>query len=244
MDVHLEYGDYVHPSGEVVVVITRRTIRGEDDVATEEVINWQIAGRLEAANQAALTTALQELEAGYAEDGGDIGLYLSDGTPTAHVILSAQTSGGVMVTNRPEYPIGEGAQYANYRDFRIGIEAKIPINFVPGGSSTIISQETLDITGDGGPAFVIREQLVGKPIPYQTKQFTKTSATQSGYAEGYGRYPFTAAPIFPQWLKRDVSRVKYMPPGRTMSGPSSKQRFRIEWTYVFESPGPENGSSF
>ena len=47
---------------------------------------WQLKGRIHAANAAAPTSAIQALQAAYAIDGVDTGLYCDDGTPTAHVL--------------------------------------------------------------------------------------------------------------------------------------------------------------
>lgn len=244
MEVYLKYGNYSHPSGQTVVTISRQVTHDAYGSPQHETQIWQIAGRMEADTQAALTTALQALDAAYSVDRYDIGLYLEDGTPTAHRLLSGSTITGTLVTNRPEYPTGEGAQYSSYRDYRITVQGTIPIINVPGGESLISSQETLEITGDGGASFVVREQLVGLPIAYQVKQRTKTTATQAGYAEGYGKYPFAAQPFNNLWLKRELSRVKYIPPARTYTGASSKQVFRVEWTYLFESPGSLGNPNF
>lgn len=242
--MYLRYGNYQHASNEVSYSITRSVSHNADGSAEKETRRWALAGRLHADTPAALTAAFAALDAAYASDGYDIAFYEDNGTKTALFINNADTMNGVQVVSRPECPDGSGGQYTTYLDYRIAIEADLPIYPQSSGIALIISQETLDIQGDGGPAFVIREPLIGTPVPMQVKQRTKVIATQTGYAEAYGNYPFAGVPFAPQWLKRDRSGVRLVPPSRNFAGAASNQKYRIEWNYQFESPEPLNGSSF
>ena len=121
------YGSYSHANNEVEVQIAQRGIRSARGFVQFIRHTHEITGKLQAANQAALTAAINSLKTAYSTDGLNAGLYLDDGaTATSHVLISALAIGGVRVVAGPNFPAGTGAEYSTFRTYRITLQADYP----------------------------------------------------------------------------------------------------------------------
>ena len=151
------YGSHSHATNSVGLRIYYRTIYDRFHRRMGDVQTWHVAGVVQAATQAALTTALTALEAAYGTDFGDI--TLKDNTPanTAHVTTSANTFSGVQVAHFG-YPKGSwdmqteyGVGNANKRTF----EAILTADFRSGGGGSLYAyREKVTRIGTGGPVNV------------------------------------------------------------------------------------------
>lgn len=227
----LKYGTYTHAHHECAIVITRRaqfSPRGHRRFVRE---TWQIAGWLHGANPAELTGAIAALRTAYAATGVDAGLYLDDGqTPTDHVLLSAQTLGGVRV-RALDFPHGTGAEYSTFRSYQITLEADFPE-----ASPTLWDfAEALTFQGTGGPRRLFLETLDGVPQLQLVAAQTTYRAVQRGRAVGSSGYPVLALPLWPGEEHLDRRQVTYVAPER--HGPDLVH-YIITWQYSFESATP------
>ena len=236
----LKYRTYSHPVSEASIVISMDPQRNERGVwyATRE--KWTIDGLLQADTQALLTTAIEDLEAGYGVDGGDLTLFLPDGTTeTAHKIKSADTIGGTRVTLLT-YPEGKGAEYSTFRTYRLEVEADMRIG---DGPTLLFWDEVLNFTGNTGPRFGYLDVLNGLPQKQLLHQRTTQKVSQSGRAVGHFGYPLYAAPIWPAAEHLDQRRTtKKLPQRRGSGAAASDVSYEVTWEYAFESNVPLIGN--
>ena len=202
----LTYGNYSHPNGTCAVVTSSNTVFTASGIPAMTTTRVGIEGNLladsslstAAALTADLTTKIQALEAAYKQVGVDLILTDENGTLTAHVIRNSETLGGIRVIEPPHYPYGSGAEYANYRRFRVGLEADI---LPTGGNQPIylMFQETLTLSG-GGPEYAWTAPIIGMPQRQIVRQQITYRAVQSGFAVGFRQRPTPPLPLWPNAL--------------------------------------------
>lgn len=232
--MYLKYGNYQHAANEASVVISKQQVFSEAGIVRGLRERWDIQGMLEAADQGALTAAIDELSAAYATGAQDVGFYFDGGQPTSHRIISANTNGGVRVVVPPSFPQGKGAEYSTYRNYTIALEAE----WLDPNASLLSWHETIRFQG-GGPQFAHLEPINGQPVKQLLKQATTFRATQSGEAVGYLYYPAPALPLWPAAEHIDRREIRYELP-RRMGPPGSGTytQYKVSWSYSFEDAGP------
>jgi len=232
--MYLKYGNYQHAANEASVVISKQQVFSEAGIVRGLRERWDIQGMLQAADQAALTAAIDALTAAYAIQAQDVGFYLDNGQPTSHRITSAATNGGVRVIAPPSFPRGQGAEYSTFRNYTIALEAE----WLDPQATLLAWQETIRFQG-GGPRFAYLEPINGQPVKQLLKQATTFKATQSGDAVGYAAYPVPALPIWPDAEHTDRREIRYELP-RRMGPPGNPTytQFKVSWSYSFEDSGP------
>jgi len=232
--MYLKYGNYRHADNEASVTISKEGIFGPGGMARGVRERWTIRGRLQAADQAGLTSAIDALTAAYAVQAQDVAFYLDNDQPTSHAISSAAANGGVRVVVPPSFPEGSGAEYSTFRNYTISLEAELL-----DVAATIVSwNEVLSFQG-GGPRFAHLELINGLPQKQLLKQFTTFRATQTGEAVGHLGYPVPAVPMWPAAEQVNLRQIRYELPKRT--GPPGQPfytEFKVTWTYNFEDAGP------
>lgn len=204
---------------------------------------WNIEGEILADTQAAITTALNQLESYYNRDGGDAILYLPDGTTSYHVLRSRDTLSGVR-SGFIFYPDGDGAEYVNGRRWALELSADYGRNAFDGNQNNSLLSfiESLTITGNGGPEFVVRTTRNTRPIKQVVSQSTPYAANQSGQATGYYGYPQVPPPIWPDALINPSSAITKVSPQQSGSGSGADLTvYQVSWNYQFSSPTPLRG---
>ena len=183
----LTYNAYTHADGEVTITISKRP-NFERGVAVSVTESWTIDGVIQAADAAALSTALTNLELAYSANGGNLSL-----GGTAHTLTSSNCIGGTRVTSF-EYPKGDGAEYVTFRTYKIVIEGDLALT----ETTALLTEftETVTLSG-GGPKWVLLTPANGPPQRQQTRARMPYVARQSGSAVGYGQYPTPPGPIWP-----------------------------------------------
>lgn len=242
--MYIQYGNYQHAIGEGAIRVTRRTEYSRANQLTGVRVRFEMQGRIQIddtgdplANQAAMTDALNGLEAAYAVDGYDFGLYEDDGTPTQHVLLNATTLGGVKVTSPLCYPVGAGAEYSTFRNYELAVEG-----FVPNVLAGVVDwQETVRWSG-GGPDYVFLQTLAGPPQKQLRVEQTTYKAVQSGYAVGNLSYVSPPGPLWPYALQPMASSVTQASPERMGPLNIPYRNYRTTWTYSFEDVAPLFGA--
>jgi hypothetical protein len=195
---------------------------------------WDIQGMLQisdqgtaAANQAAMTTEIDALEAAYAENDKDIGFYDDSDNLTSHFIDSSATRTGVRVIQPPSFPVGGGAEYSTFRTYQFQVEADHPFS----GPALISWTEAVSFEGTGGPVWGFLQPING----FAQQQLFSERSTQLGYqrgrAVGNGVYPAVPGPMWPTAEHEEVRSIAYEVP------PDNSKRRTVTWLYTFEAIG-------
>lgn len=234
----ITYGNYAHDANENWFQIQAR-FRHNKLGRPQSIINrWTIYGtKVQLDNDvASLTTKLAALEAAYSVDGGDLRVYLNDGsTLTQHYLLNSGTVNGVQVlgisyVDRDPRSGQSACEYVNKRTYRIILEAEV----VDADAYPLLSwEETVIGVGTGGPIFVQKGALTGPPQRQIIQQQSSFSAIQIGRAVGYLGYPTQiASPIWPNDEHLERRRIE---PGTPDFGLVRNTGWPISWRYEFES---------
>lgn len=226
----LQYGNYVHATNEAEVTISRLPTYNDGGLLQGYLETWRIRGILQAADQTALSIAINQLNAAYAVQDRNLGLFFDSGAATSHVLLSAQSIGGVRVIDGPNYPVGTGAEYSTFRSYEIAVEAE----FRNAQRGLLAWTESLSFSG-GGPRFVMQQPLDGLPVRQRVAESTPYLVQQSGSAVGNLTYPIPSAPLFPADEHVDQRRIDRGQPRRHGS---SYSEWPISWSYSFEAAAP------
>lgn len=244
----LKYGSYTHDQDEAAIAISKTTNFNNIGIAFSYTERWAITGRLMVADtgdpdvdQPALTTAINSLVAAYNVDNRDLTLLRNTGaTPTSHRLVSQAAIGGTRVVERPHFPEGSGAQYSTYRDYRIVVEAEIPVS--QAGDEIVEWHETLSFTGTSGMRTVHLELRTGLPQKQIVSQRTVAKATQSGRAVGRRGYLLPQPPIFPADELFYARQVTYeSPEAKGIGSTRVYVDWPTEWRYEFESAAALGG---
>ncbi len=237
--MYLKYGNYQHAAGECTLTgITRQTAMTPNGIAYAIRERWNIMGRLQiadqgtpAANQAAMTVALNALIAAYKLQGRDLGFYDDAGNLTSHVMRTSQTESGVAVIQQPSFPIGKGAEYSTFRTYTMSLEGSYSI-----ATGSLISwAESVSIRGTGGPVWGFLQPLTGSPQQQLFSQSSTVIAVQRGSASAVHNYPSIPSPLWPGQEHEELRDVEHVVPAD-----NSGQR-TIKWSYTMEFDGPVYG---
>jgi hypothetical protein len=236
--VFFRYGSYQHASGEVNLTITKESVRSPRGTQDLERITYALAGVLilaDGATQADYDAAIATLEAAYAVDGQNAGLYLDSGAPTQHILYSANALGGVRVMRPPSFPRGEKGEFATMRSYTIQLQA----DFLDNSAGNLKEYaETIRFIGTGGPRFVIQQPMNGQPVKQFVSDQTPCRAVQSGNAVGRFQVPGFPGPIWPDAEHQDLREISPSAP-KFINGAYTD--WGVSWSYHFEDVAPLTG---
>lgn len=199
---------------------------------------WTIEGRLEGSSQAAISTAIDALEAGYLKSVDRFVLELDNGDDSSHVINAADTIDGIRVTKPPFYPVGRGAEYATFRNYAVQVSATVATGAF--GSEFMAFRETVTYSG-GGTRDVIMTPLIGSPVRVRTATQTPILIVQEGALVSLRirRNPLTVSfPLFPALLLEDRTIIQHGTARSHLVGFSRvNTQFPSTWRYEMASVG-------
>lgn len=234
--MYAKYGSYQHATNEVGLRrIEKNAGKASGGQVTTEVRQWTFGGFLQAATPLALTSAIQAMERAYAVHGLDWGMYEDNGTPSAHVLLSASAFGGVQVVSGPNWLDGQG-EYTTFRSYEITVKAEYQVG---GGVNFSQWRESISFEGDGGPIYRFIPTING---PWQKQMVNERStyrAYQQGSIVGIFSAPDFPGPAFPDAEHREQRRVSR--DGPTFDG-TKYSNFGVNYSFVFESNSPLAGT--
>ncbi|MEW4564720.1 hypothetical protein AB1K70_19425 [Bremerella sp. JC770] len=231
--MYLRKGEYTHPIGEPQIAISKRPILDRGGIPVAHTVTWAIQGMLLGSGQADLDAQIEAFTAAYARQNEDVVLLLSDGvTQSQHTLKVRDTRGGVYVTQGPDFPKGDGPEYATRRSFAVQLSAEVPVD----GSAGAVMHftETLSTSG-GGPRVTHVETALGFPIKQHLRRATTYHAAQSGTATGYASYPNVPPPIFGQANLTQAPSITRRSPEWVGN---QARNFTVSWKYQFESAYP------
>lgn len=190
-----------------------------------------------ASTQLILNTGILGLKAGYSRNGQDLAILFDDLSLTNHVLISATTIGGTMVTNGPDFPEWRGVELGTVRTYSITVEGDV-YNI---GNYLLDFTESLEFEG-GGPMIAFLQTLTGLPQKQQTAESTPYRVRQEGSAVGLYAYPNPAAPIWPAALERAPTLRKGSPKRSGLIGAPVYTEFPVSWSYQFADVAPLVGN--
>lgn len=226
--IRLQYGDYEHPLSEAAVSISRRP--EFDDSGNDFAIRniWSIQGELLGTSQADISTQIQQLEDAYSQQNRNVRLEFEGGQATAHQINVQDTIDGVRVSAGPSYPVGQGAEYANFRTYTIQIEALVKTGK---GTSLIFWDEVVGSTG-GQPRDILIETLNTIPIRQRVADATTVIVTQTGRAMSNIGWPIAPAPVLPNEAILQQRITRRAPQETFSDGFATRRLWETTWSYV------------
>lgn len=225
-----KYGFYSHAENEVLLTTQKRPVYSARGLRQATRVTYQLSGQILSDSASNLAVSIAALESAYSVDGYSFGLFYGDGSATSLYVNSADTLGGTRVVAGPEYPKGDGSEFATSRTYTITLEADYPATVDP----LLDYRETVSLFG-GGQSFVHLQTLTGPPQKQIVAQQTVYRAEQSGSSIGYGIWLPPPAPLWPYaelQPQRRISRTSPRVTGRSVS------EFLTEWSYAFESATP------
>lgn len=237
-----KYGSHWHAHSEVGIRWESQWLFDTFRRRHGEKIRITIVGVLRADSQAALTTAMQTLEAAYDNDYKDFKLYLDDGTTeSAHVLLNSDTFGGVKVVAGPNYingPWSGRPEYANQRTYFIVLQGERRY-----GTGLYSWKERLVIRGTGAPKWKYSPQMVGDPQAQTLQTSTSFHYIQEGAAIGHDDYPAPPGPLYPGIEHGDERVIIYETPQEQVYG-SNPRLPTTQWKYIMEAVVSQGFSAF
>lgn len=236
--MRLVAGSYPHAENEAAVTIAKSRTRNEAQQSIEEKVVWTITGQVHGTDQATTTAAVRALESAYAQDYIDLVLYLDDGSTIAHQLRNAGSTSGVLITQPPSFPVGQGAENSTFRTYTITAEASYALE--PQGDSNdeqlLTFTETVQISG-GGPVYAWFEGTTGAPERQKVRERSLCRVSQSGQATAKRGYPRIPSPIFPEWLIADPVFGYTSPQLRG----TTFENYGVSWQYEFAAPSRLDG---
>ena len=230
--MQLTYGSYQFPASGVTIAISRQAKLTDAGVRYGYTETWRCRGLLEGSSQAALASAIAQLELATSVEFGDLLFFHNDGSLSAHGAISSGTFSGVRVVGPVSYPEGQGAEYATYRTFEVTFEFDV----LYGAVGIISWVESVSFAG-GGPRINFLETLNTLPVKQTLALAVPYMATQSGSAVGTLSYPRPPQPNWPGALKV-APKITEKAPKRRGNGFTEWQ---VDWAYEFESATPLSG---
>lgn len=234
----LKWGGYSHDDNECWFSINRRLVLGQTGtpLLTEE--RWTIHGVKIASTAAELTTALNELEAAYRDQGRDLVFVDNDGANTTHVLRNEDCLNGTRVIGPVRYPggvpgvWGSRTEYAGLRYYQITVAGERIVEGLD-ESVPVVWNESIRYSG-GGPKYVMSGAITGQAQVQQTMEQVPVRAVQMGYAEGLYTWPQFPGLLPLGYYNPEESYQEQSSPKQW--GQNQNMRFPIRWKYAYDSP--------
>lgn len=233
--MQLVIGQYSHALNEAAVAFQKRPLVTGYGLVYGIEETWSVSGFIQAADQASLLTALNTLEIAYQTNGVTLKLLANDGS-VARQLPGATTLGNTRIEGGINYP-EDGSRDAEFSTFRRYTARVVGVYPTVNNDVTLAWSEVLQVTGTGGPRFVVQQPLTGLPQAQQVAAATPWRAVQIGQAVGLHAWPNPPGPIYSTCEHLDQREIKPGQPKRSGAGfGTNYTEYPIEWRYVFENP--------
>lgn len=180
-----------------------------------------------------VTTYINDLSAAFDTDGLDFGLYHSNGTPTAHFLLSSDPTSltGNQVVYK-SFPASDGGEYASGREFAYAIRN----TFNAAETSLIEYQETVEQSGTGAAPLRFDFHNGFAPTLRKTAPAGVVITRHSGHAISLATWLDPPAPLYSWPIEDESARVVRRTGPRRW--PQGFTGYRIDWSYTYLSLAP------
>lgn len=189
-------------------------------------------GELIYADTSTIVSHIDAVESALSQDGGDF-TYTVGGVLAHSLRNTSDCLTGVRVINR-SFPKGTPEQLASTRSFSFTLQANYDVT---GGDDTIQWQESIEVTGTGGPYWIVVETVFG-PVRFDLSIATAQYYRQYGSAIGFSSYPVPPPPISYTGefgYKRRITNTSGINQGTQI------KFFRTSWAYYLAAD-PRNGT--
>lgn len=230
----LKYGSYSFAAGSVEITTDIEPIWNDGGQLIAQRKRVNVSGYLDGDGPAAITSAMQQLEAALAVVHQDLIFYTDDAgtSESATLLRNAGSISGVQIDRGPGYPQGKGPIYATYNYFSFSAWAEYP--FSSAGNALLSWTETVELWG-GGPLRDVFPCLNALPQEQILWPATPFEAVQRGTIVGYLAYP-PAPPCFaPAKMVNFPGRFSRRSPKRRGGGFTE---FPVDYQYVMKSATP------
>lgn len=237
--MYFQYGDYIHPAGEVNLVRFDVHMRPSPrNMRASTVFRMHLEGMFRGDTQAEIHARVTALVNAYATDYHDATLYHDDGTPTQYQLLDSHPAAitGVRVIER-SWPRGGPVEYATQRTFSVTLESELDES--PSTSQCLDWHEELKFVGNTGPLWEMVRFPHIKPRRVDICDFTEMRITQRGYSLGSVGYILPFGALWPDWEHKD-QRV-LIPTTPKFQGKAHRY-YRMDWAYFMELPDYTEGT--
>jgi hypothetical protein len=233
--MYLKFGSWQSDDYEATVSVSRENLTNAfgDPYACRHT--WRLNGQKQAADTAALMTALQALETAFDGKQLDRDLTLESAGTVLHRLTQQGSFTGIRVVSPVSYPVGEGAQLSTFRDWTVTVSADYALGT---GRDVLVSfQETVSYSG-GGPVRGVVECVNVEPQEQILRKYSASRAVQSGSAVGLFDYPTVPAPLLGSDKLEFAPQISWGSPKRH-GGQFTE--FPVSWVYTFVSARPLSG---
>lgn len=237
--MQLFLGSYAFPVNGALVT-TRTTIERSQSgrplawLQSIDVVAFLFPVGAGASNQEKLTNAEGLLRIALSKPYQDLALKTDSGSLTGTCLINAKSISGVVVTDGPNFEDGMTPEYVAIRTARFKAEARYLFS---GTADALVNyQESITVTGNGGPIRKWRIPVNAPPIRQETTKYSIIRTVQQGSAIGYTKYPIPPAPIYgTEFLQNETTAVQEQSPTPMGRG---WLNYPITWNYVYESSKP------
>lgn len=230
--IYVKYGSYQFPAGLVDVSLTKTARRSPRGLPQKELWRMSLSGTLIADGQSAINTAIRNLEEAFAVPNQTLAVHLGSGAQSVHKLDAGTSLSGVQIVQPPSFPTGRDAEFATGRTFTIVAESEYAVD---GADGYLEWNESISVTGDGGPDYAVRNVMNGEPQLHVIHSRTPVYVTQQGNAVGFLARPLAPPPI--NWGVRLGARTFGSRQSPKVMG-NSLQGYAIRWAYQFVNTTP------
>lgn len=234
--MYVQYKNFVFNEGEAtlanVALYRNRNSRGFTKTQT---VRFDVEGEVCGPSITApsdITTRLNQIITAINEDGGDIGLYHDDSSPTAHYLESNNPfnlTGNQLIYQR--FPHAKNAEYVDGRLFGFGIGAEI----LAADTSLLDYQDAIIGVGNGGP---VTQWKMDELFGWQLHTYAPTSIVRyihTGYAVTLGAIFSPPGPLFgAPFVDNERERITFTTAERLPFGLMGR---RTQWRFEYVVPG-------
>ena len=234
------YGSYFHPANEVAITSFQRSyIDGQTGRHSLLKVVMALEGKIVLKNPtvSALMGELAARQDAYSLSNKSCGFVDANaGLIQPWFMDTAQSAGGLLVTNPVSHGKVTGAEGTTYLRYTFAIEGHFLMK-----PNILSFQETVSFSDiGGGPLTVEKIPIQGQPIIQYVSESSWFHATQTGNLTQNRLSPTPQAPIWPYALRgNDSASVVTYTPIKTIRG--SVIESGVTWKYDFISPYPLNG---
>lgn len=227
------YGGYSHADNEVNVdTHTVHSVYDQSGFRKSVVHRLECSGKLHADTPALVSIAMRVMQTAYNREN-QIAVLKIDGANTHHRITPIGSIMGVQVTDPPSWIGDDGSEFTTYRSYRFAVEAEY---YVTGRFNLLDFEETVTVTGTGGPRLVVIETLDTAPVMQLTNRQTRVTIVQAGRALGLRFRPTPPSPLFPAGLQGPSASIGK----RSARERASNTEHEVTWSYTMLAVGPVN----
>lgn len=195
--------------------------------------SWIIEGFVRADTTAQLTANIEAYQNAFSANGGDLKFLDTNGSPTAHQLLSADTFNGTRVERFEWRRNGGNSPPATEYVHRRSFIAIVSGDRLASNGGLVSWSENVRIIGTGGPVVIWKPALFGPVQPQIVQQQSSVIAIQRGSAAGLTDYPDIAAPLFDATLIKAKPTILYDKSTPQLLG-GRPLIYRSSWSYIYE----------